>query len=193
MSKIFAIVLSGVLLTSTVSFADTLSVGVVNMEKIFSEAKARKSLMAKVDALRERLQKDVSSQEDALRTADENLSKQQADLSKSEFNKQKAALEAKIMKFRQDVNEYQDNIRTTYETGVQEIQGKLEEIVTVMAPKKNIDIILPSNVVLYTNNKAQDITGEILSTLDKELPAVKITECDINKNRKSSTNKSNKS
>ncbi|MDC0344721.1 OmpH family outer membrane protein [Alphaproteobacteria bacterium] len=119
MKKIALFVLPVAMMAGVAQASEQVVTGVVNVEKVFADAKARKALVKKVDALREKLQKDVTKKEDSLRAVHEKLSKQQETLSKDAFEKKKAEIEERVMKFRQDVNHYQEEIRTTYEVGMQ--------------------------------------------------------------------------
>ncbi|MDC0344722.1 OmpH family outer membrane protein [Alphaproteobacteria bacterium] len=46
-------------------------------------------------------------------------------------------------------------------------------MIKAVANKKSIDFVLPTTMTLYYNNKSRDITAEVLSELDTQMPEVK--------------------
>jgi Skp family chaperone for outer membrane proteins len=78
-------------------------VAIVDAQKILEESKASKGVQAALEKQRTAFQNDISQQENALRTADQDLSRQRATLSAEDFDKKRQELEQKAATLRRDV------------------------------------------------------------------------------------------
>ncbi|OGT47907.1 MAG: hypothetical protein A3E82_06795 [Gammaproteobacteria bacterium RIFCSPHIGHO2_12_FULL_38_11] len=143
-------------------FAD--GVGVVDMKTIFSSSPKVKSIKAE-------LSKQFEPQKNKLEKMGQAL---QADIAKYQKNKavmnQKdtAALEASITNqetaFRAAQTKFQQDVFNAQNKSLNDFMNSVKAAVKVVAEKNKLDLVVPSNDVLYTKNNT-DITQDVLKDI----------------------------
>ncbi|WP_207478811.1 OmpH family outer membrane protein [Arenibaculum pallidiluteum] len=147
---------------------------VVDIQAIQQESAAAKAMQKQLDAQREAYQKEIASQEERLRNADQELNKQRPLLSADAFAQ-------KRRDFEQQVVEVQRNVqvrRRAYDQAAQEAMNQIRtaafEIITNVAGERRANLVLPRQQVLLVE-KGLDVTDIVMERLNKKLPTVKVT------------------
>lgn len=147
------------------SFAMAEKIGVVNLAKIFQSTQAQK--------INSQLQREFSSQQNKLSAMGKKL---QADVKKLQRNQ--AVMDKKgLEKLRNSIMQQGQQLRTTqakFQQAVVVARGKamngfmtkIVGIVKTVAAKKDLDMVLPKNAVLYVKDST-DITSDVASALQK--------------------------
>ena len=144
------------------------------MKKILSQSTAYQSVVEQFEDIRRKQRNIFTKQEDVIRDEETNLLKQKNVLSKvyadkvKQFNqkinelKSKQALEAK--KFEKD-----------FEKSTNKIQGTLVDVLSMIAGKKGLDLVLAKSQVLLVG-KEIDMTDQAIQELNKVLPKISLTK-----------------
>jgi Skp family chaperone for outer membrane proteins len=153
--------------------AHALNVAVVDMKKVMADAKAAISAKGQLNAKQKEFQAQVSATESKLQKQDQELAKQRTLLSAEAFK-------AKVDEFRQqaasaqrDVQQKQQQLRRAFENSIVTIQDRVVAIIKTLSSERGYDLVLPANGVLF-HKDAMNITGEVLTRLDKELPTMQV-------------------
>ena len=144
------------------AFAD--GVGVVDMKTVFSTS-------PKVKQIKDQLSKQFDPEKDKLQKMSQSL---QADIAKYQKNKavmnakETSALEASITKqendFRTEQAKFQQDVMDAQNKSLKDFMASVKAAVKVVAEKDKLDLVVPSNDVLYSKNN-KDITAEVLKEI----------------------------
>jgi outer membrane protein len=139
-------------------------IGVVDMKVIFSSSPKVKSIKAD-------LTKQFQPEKNKLEAMGKTL---QADIEKYQKNKDVmnkkdlAALEAGITKqesdFRDAQSKFQQDVFNAQNKSLSTFMDDVKTAVKVVAEKEKLDLVIPSNDVLYTKDKT-DITQDVLKSM----------------------------
>jgi len=149
------------------------SIAVVDAQKILEECKASKTVQSALEKQRTSYQNDISQQENALRTADQDLSRQRASLSADDYEKKRQELEQKAATLRRDVQGKRQQLDRMFQTSMNTIRTSLLQVVDEIAAERKATLVLSKNQVVLSA-KEYDITDEAMKRLNAKLPTVAV-------------------
>lgn len=139
-------------------------VGVVDMKTIFSSS-------PKVKAIKEDLNKQFSPEKTKLETMGKTL---QADIAKYQKNKDvmnkkdlatlEGSISAQEAKFRSAQGKFQQDVYQAQNERLTQFMDTVKAAVKVVAVKNKLDLVIPSNDVLYTSGN-MDITQQVMEDM----------------------------
>ncbi|NNF59828.1 MAG: OmpH family outer membrane protein [Gammaproteobacteria bacterium] len=168
MRKIVIKVLSIALLcccTAVPVLAADLNIGVVNVARLLDEApQARSAMKALQDEFAPR-QREIQSQEQELRSRQEEIERDVAVMGETERRDAEKDLRERARDLARKQNEYLEdlNLRRNEELG--RLQRALMEEVQTFARQKNYDLIVGDGVLFASGNV--DVTAEVLAGLER--------------------------
>jgi len=146
---------------------------IVDAQKILEECKASKTVQSALEKQRTSYQNDISQQENALRTADQDLSRQRATLSADDYEKKRQELEQKAATLRRDVQAKRQQLDRMFQTSMNTIRTTLLQVVDEIAAERKATLVLSKNQVVLSA-KEYDITDEAMKRLNAKLPTVAV-------------------
>jgi outer membrane protein len=148
---------------------------VINMEKIRRRADSVQDINAQIKTYRTAFQVDVKKEEDELRAANEELTRQRTILSaeafaekRREFEKNLAAVQRSVQKRKQDL----DKAKTE---ALVKVREALHKIVLEYSNERGLTLIFRKNQTVLVA-KPLEITDEIMGRLNKALPKIKVAQ-----------------
>lgn len=171
--------LLGLLLASAPSRADAQEISppvivVVDLQEIQREAAAYKSIQQQLDAQREVYQREIAGQEETLRTAEQELSRQQTVLSPEAFAQKRREFESRVAEVQRTVHDWRRALEQAHDQAVNQIRSTMLNIVAAVATERDANIVLAKQqTVLVT--KSLDVTQVVMDRLNAELPSVDVT------------------
>lgn len=175
-STFFLLVLSALILGASLlpfSAAAASDVAVVNIPQIMRESKAAQAIRDQVQSKQKAFQAELDQKETALQKEDQELAKQRSVLSQEAFEKKYREFREKAANTQKEVRAKRASLDKGLTLALAEIQKKVGEIVTALAAEKQFRMAFSSQQVLYTD-PALDITNEVLSRLNSQLPSVTV-------------------
>lgn len=154
--------------------AQTATVAVVDIEKIFAEAKAAKSLEKQIQAKREAFQKEFAEKEKQLKATEESLVGEREKLTAEEFGKKRKAFESNIMEVRKLFQKRRNALDQGVGKAMTELRKNIVEAAAKVAESKKYDIVLTRESVLIAE-KSLDITADVLKAMDAQVTDIKLT------------------
>jgi outer membrane protein len=152
---------------ATPAWAD-LKIGVVQYARLMQESPQAKAAQ---EALRNEFagkQKELQSQDQALKTKEESLSRDQATMTPE----QRSQVEKQLREGRRDlslkVNEYQDDFNARQNEELSKLQKTLVEEVQAYAQAQKFDLVLADGVIF--TSPVLDITPQVLAALQARGP-----------------------
>lgn len=141
------------------------SIAVLNLRKVFAASEAGKKAQQEMDKKVKELQEKFKKDEDVLAALQDEIEKKSSVW--NEEKKQEKAIE--FQKMRRDLRVKQEDanleLKKIEEQQLSPIRKELEQVIEKMAKEKGLNIILPSEVVMYSSD-AVDITDEVTNSLN---------------------------
>lgn len=148
-------------------------VAVVDMQQLLRESTAAKSIQSQLEKQHEKYQQHINSQENSLRDAEKELSRQRTILDPEAYSEKRKEFERKIGDAQRDVQDKKRRLEVAYAKAMDAIQNKVIEIIQKISEDRKYMLVLPSGQIVLVENSL-DITAEVLKTLNSQLPTVKI-------------------
>jgi outer membrane protein len=163
--------LTVVLLQPAPLAAQTVKVGVVDLQKFQKNSKAFQRASLTVKKKFEDMQQKLNDERNALGKLDEDFKKQSMMLSLDAQEDKKRELEKKQRQFKFMYDEYSQEMKDTEMEAIKKVMKELEKVVEKMGEKEGYTIILERRTVglLYFNN-AIDLTDRVTDAYDKQYP-----------------------
>lgn len=163
MKKYVLVVAAAVAFCSVSALADG-GVGVVNMKTIFSTSPKVKAIKAdlmkqfnpekaKLEAMGNALQADIATYQ-----------KNEAVMNKKDQAAKQASITVQETAFRTAQTKFQQDVFTAQNKSLEAFMDSVKSAVKVVAEKDKLDLVIPSNDVLYTKND-KDITKDVLDNM----------------------------
>jgi outer membrane protein len=146
---------------------------VLDIGVIRRDAASVKSIREQIITYQNKLQGELQKEQDALRTAQQELAKKQTLLAPEAFADERRKFEQRVVNVQQMVQERRRSLEETQSNAMLQVERLLNEIVASMAEKNGYDVILRLSQVVFVKTNL-DITGEVLKELNKKLPTVKV-------------------
>ncbi len=143
-------------------------VAVVDMRRIFREAKFAQKLAKDFYNDVELKRKEIAKKEAELKKRKNSLKKQAKIISKKEHLVKLKRIKEEEKQLRQMRNESENKLRKKREKIRISIMMKVNKVIEEYAKKHHYTVVLPKGIVLYSDN-AVDITEDIIKVLNKNL------------------------
>jgi len=152
-------------------------IAILDMERILRDSKAAATLREEIDKQRELHQTTLREQENALRTADQELARQRAVLSAEAFAAKRKELQEQANGLQQGFVSRQKEMEKLFGGGIRQVRQALAEVVKEIADERGISLILLKATIVLASREL-DITDEALQRLDERLPSVNFAASD---------------
>ena len=148
------------------------------MSKVYANAQVFQAIRSEQTTVEDEWKAQALAQKQELEAADKALSKKKARMRKAKFDKEVAALKARILDFQNQQMAKLDLIR--YQAG--QITSRVEEVmkpmIAMVAQEKKLVFVLSASNVLY-HSKAVDITSDVIDQLDTAFQAGQLPDLQI--------------
>lgn len=148
-------------------------IGVVDVQKVLRDSKAAKSIRPEFDKMRKAFQKQVSEQEQRLRQAEQELTRQRAILAPEAFSQKRRAFSEEARRAQTSVQERRRQLDRAFNDTKNEILKNLVVVAQQVAEAKKLNMLLEKRFV-FLSAKTMDVTKEVISRLDKRLPKLTV-------------------
>lgn len=178
-----ALIVAAMLPVSTPALAQDApapAIGIVDVQKIMRDSKASQSIRPTIDRIRKDFQKQVSVQEQRLRQAEQELSRQRAILAPEAFAQKRRTFSEQARDAQASVQKQRRELDRAFNDTKNEILKNLIVVAQQVATDKKLNILIEKRFV-FISAKKLDVTDEIIKRLDKRLPKVAIDLSKIGK------------
>lgn len=153
--------------------APSLKIVIVNIDAVRAQSEAFKKAGEQFVAYRDRMNGVLEKEQQALRTANAELSRKRTLLSPEAFADERKKYEQRVTAFQRKFQEDQKAIAKLEAEVVGELNRKIIEIITKYATDNKVSMVLPETVTLLAA-KSLNISAHVLSAVNKELPTVQV-------------------
>lgn len=162
MKKLALVVAAFVAVSSASVFAG--GVGVVDMKTIFSTSPKVKEIKSQLTAQFNPEKAKLQKMGEALQASIANYQKNKPTMKAADLSKLEAGITAQETTFRAAQAKFQQDVFNAQNKSLETFMDSVKAAVKVVAEKDKLDLVVPSNDVLYTKDKT-DITKEVLDNL----------------------------
>ena len=148
-------------------------IGVVDMKKILAQSKAYQSLVDQFEDVRRKHRNTFTKQEDIIRDEESELLKQKNILSKEAYAEKVKTLGMKINELKGKQATEAQKFETAFERSTGKIQGALVDVLSIIANKKELNLVLAKSQVILVG-KDIDLTDDAIKELNKILPKISL-------------------
>jgi outer membrane protein len=152
-----------------------IKIAVININFIFRNGLAFKSIRDQILKFRETFQGEIQKEEEALRKANQELARQRSILSAEAFAEKRRQFEQSVADVQRLVQSRKLNLDKVNSGAIGQVEKALNEIVTAMATEQNISLILRQEQVVLSGPELQ-ITQQVLDRLNAKMPTVKVAQ-----------------
>ncbi len=149
------------------------TIGVVDMKKILAQSKAYQSLVDQFEDVRRKHRNTFTKQEDIIRDEESELLKQKNILSKEAYAEKVKVLGKKINELKGKQATEAQKFENAFEKSTGKIQGALVDVLSIIANKKQLNLVLAKSQVILVG-KDIDLTDDAIKELNKVLPKISL-------------------
>ena len=144
------------------AFAD--HVGVVDMKAIFTSSPKVKEIKAQLEKQFDPQNEHLQKMAQALQLDVQNYQKNKTVMNKKELSDAQEKITKQEDAFREGQSQFQQDIFKAQNDQLQQFMESVKSAVAIVAKKDQLDLVIPSNDVLYTKD-TMDITKAVLENL----------------------------
>ena len=152
-----------------------LNMAVIDTEVIRRNSRAFKDIGAQIAKYRKAIQADIQKEEEALRSANEELARKRAILAPETFAEERRQFEERLVQVQRTVQKRKKGLERVGFEALKKVEAVLNKIITEVAKEQSLGLILRKNQTVLVA-KELDITPHVLKRLDTALPALKVSD-----------------
>jgi outer membrane protein len=150
-----------------------INIGVIDINMIVRDALAFKSIRKQIDKYRKVFQTEIQKEEEALRNANKELTRQRTLLSAEAFAEKRGNFEKRVGEVQRLVQQRKQNLDRAQGAAMGKIQESLQDIVTAFAVEQDLSLILRKDQTILAS-KGLLITKVVLDRLNTAMPTIKV-------------------
>lgn len=148
-------------------------IGVIDMQKILNDSTAYQGIVEKFENIRRDHRNKITKLEDKIRDDENNLFKQKNIISKEAYSEKVNEISKKINNLKMQKNNDIKKFEIAFEKSTNKIQRALVDVLSVIANKENLSLVMAKNQVLLVG-KDIDLTDNAIKELNGVLPNVEL-------------------
>ncbi|MGQ0664343.1 MAG: OmpH family outer membrane protein [Pseudomonadota bacterium] len=147
---------------------------VVDVNLIMRDSAAALVVRNQIERQRTTYQAEIAKQENELRNADQELSRQRTILSAEAFAQKRRELEKRVTDAQQIVQNRRRALDQAFGTSMQQVEQAMIDVIAEILAERNYLVVLPKSQVVMVQT-AFEITAEVLTRINRKLPTVAVT------------------
>ena len=154
------------LLVVPASWAKDIKIGVLNMQKLQSEAPQIKEIMSRLQKRFEAPGQNLSKMAKDIQNEEKDLKQNEVLMSAAKLKQAREALVEKVKSFREQEVNLNKEMQTMRNQELAVFNGKVNQMLEQLAKKEKYDLILTEGIVFVSDKL--DITDKLLTQLKKD-------------------------
>ena len=153
----------------------SIRVAILDLNAIRLESLVIKDIKAQLAQYRKGFQAEIGKEEEELRKANLVMAKKRTILTPEAFSQERQKFEQRVIAVQNLVQQRKQELRKVQEEAMIKVEIKINEIITAMATKQNIALILKRSQTIMVD-RSLEITKDVLEQLDKAMPKLRVTK-----------------
>ncbi len=146
-------------------------IAIVDVDQILQESVAAKGVRAQADKYQQSFQAEMSKEETALRSTQQDIDQQRKTLSQEAFAEKARAFDGSVAEFQRKGLARRKAFDKSFNTAMGQVQQAMLEATQQIAASHGATMVLPRSQVILFDDK-MNITKEIIVAMDRKLPHV---------------------
>lgn len=174
-NKLTALALAAAMLAApmTAHAADKAPFGVIDMARIMKESNAAQGIFKELETKRSEYEKQIKSQEDNLRKAEQDIIAKKAKMSEDEFNKSRKEFEDKLLAAQKMVQDRKQTLDKAYADSVGKLRAESAKITAAVAKERGYTAVITQDAVVLAEPEL-DVTDEVVKRLNASVKNIPI-------------------
>ncbi len=152
-----------------------LNMAVIDTEVIRRNSRAFRDIGKQIAKYRKAILADIQKDEEALRSANEELARKRAILAPETFAEERRQFEERLVQVQRTVQKRKKGLERVGLEAVKKVEAVLNKIITEVSKELSLGLILRKNQTVLVA-KELDITPNVLKRLDTALPTLKVSD-----------------
>ena len=152
---------------------ENIIIAYINMEKVFNESLAGKSMINQLEVLHKSNIEDFKKREKGLKIEEEKILSQKNILSNEEYDKKIFFFKKKISNYKEERKNKINLVSKKKNDGTSKLLKEINPILTDYSKKNNISIILRKKDIVLAKTEL-DITSEIIKLLNSKVTKISL-------------------
>ncbi len=148
---------------------------IIDVQRVLRESIAVKSLSRDIEQRKGQYQDELRKREEALRQADQELTRQRSILSAEVYAQKRGELERKVASHQREARKRKRGLEQLFASGMSKVRNELAKIAREIAEERGLDLILSKATVVIVKPEFE-ITEEAVSRLNTRLPDVPLAQ-----------------
>ena len=150
-----------------------LTVLVVDVQALLQNSKSAKMVRSQIEQKRNEYTKEISHQEEGLRTERDALQRQQASMSADALNQKGREFQQKVNDLERNVQGKRQALEKSNGEALSKIQEQMLKIIADIARDRKSNLVFQrADLVLF--DQSFDVTDEVLQKLDEQMPTLTV-------------------
>jgi outer membrane protein len=159
--------------TPALATSQNLTVMVVDVQALLQNSKAAKMVRGQIEQKRGEYTKEISHQEEALRSERDALQRQQGTLSPDALNQKGREFQQKVNDLERNVQGKRQALEKSNGEALSKIQEEMVKIIADIAKQRKANLVFQrADLVLF--DQSFDVTDEVLQKLDEQMPTLTV-------------------
>lgn len=163
--------------------AETVSLGVVDTNKVMSASLAAKSVAEELEKKRKEFAAQVSKEQDNLRSAGKKFEEQQASLDKDQLEARRKKLNEQHFTLQKKMQNREKLLNTALNQSLGTLRKETRKVVEEIALERKLSAVLTQDAVILSVSQ-MDITPEVLKRLNARVKTIPIDWSELAKGAK---------
>ena len=146
---------------------------VVDMTQIMRDAKAAKEIQSQIETEMNAYSREVSQQENGLKTLRDELERQRTVLAPEVFNGKSQEYQQRYAALDRDVQSKRQEMQQSYSEAMTKVETAALQIVADVAKERKANMVVSKAALLYMED-GLDVTPEVTRRLDEKLPSMTV-------------------
>ena len=151
-----------------------IKVGIINIEGVRANSSAVKNIRKQITKFRNDIQSVIQKEETGLRKANNELARQRTILSPDAFNAERIKFEKRLSALQKRVQDSKQSLGRVQSEATAKVDKAILEVIQKIIVEDGYTLILKKSATI-ANAQVLDLTSDVLGRLDKNLPAVKVS------------------
>lgn len=159
---------------ATIAVAQNLpGVAVLDVQRLQRDSAASKSIQGQIKKQFETHQQEITKQENELRNAEQELSRQRTLISPDAFAERRRQFEQRVANLQRDVQNRKRELDKSALAAQRIVEQSLNEIVQQLVTERKLTLVLVKNQTIFSAPELE-ITDDVMKRLNTKLPSVKV-------------------
>lgn len=154
--------------------AKATNIAIIDAEKTLKESLAMKDIQSKIIKKQDEYQKEINKKQLELEAEQKSIKNKESILSEEKLQEETKKFEKKVEIFKIFADKKQNSLNKASLDAIGKINDQVKKVVKDISEEKQIDVVIGSSQVVFSNKNVLDISSDVVARLNKTITKVDI-------------------